>query len=185
MSRKAIQYLSLAFLFLAGCKGIQTKDEKSTRQRLESVASDYRPQENKPPLPALSTNSTLTDFLKFAMLTQPKVEAAYYDWSASVERITTARSRPDPQLTFQMDIENIVSSVMPGFMVNFPGAGKLRAAAQIASAESQSKYFNFESAVLETAYAVKRTYYQIEFLDERIRVNRATLDLLSRSEERR
>jgi outer membrane protein TolC len=111
------------------------------------------------------------------------VEAAYYDWNASVERITAARSRPDPQLTFQMDIENIVSSVMPGFMVNFPGAGKLRSAAAIASAESEAKYFVFESAILESAYEVKRAYYQLHFLDEKIRVNRATLELLGELEK--
>src|SRR6267154_6020068 len=159
ISRNAIWYVSLGLLFLAGCKGMATKDETAARQQFQTVARDYRPEDGKPALPVLTTNSTLGDLLKFAMLNQPQVEAAYYDWSASVERITTARSRPDPQLTFQMDIENIVSSVMPGFMVNFPGAGKLRAAAAIASAESEAKYFTFQSTVLETAYDVKRAYY--------------------------
>ncbi len=182
-SNNAIKCFSLALVFLAGCKGIQTKDERVARQQLQNVASEYRPQDHKPALATLSTNSTLTDFLKFAMLNQPKVEAAYYDWSASVERITTARSLPDPQFTFQMDIENIVSSVMPGFMVNFPGAGKLRAAAGIASAESQAKYFAFESAILQSAYEVKRVYYQLHFLDDKIRVNRTTLELLSELEK--
>jgi outer membrane protein TolC len=82
-----------------------------------------------------------------------------------------------------MDIENIVSSVMPGFMVNFPGAGKLRSAAAIASAESDAKYFAFEGAILESAYEVKRAYYQLHFLDEKLRVNRATLELLGELEK--
>jgi outer membrane protein TolC len=182
-SRNAIWSVSAGLLLLAGCKGVPTKDEKAARQQLQTVARDYRPEHRKPVLPTLTPNSSLGDFLKFAMLNQPKVESAYYDWSASVERITTARSRPDPQITFQMDIENIVSSVMPGFMVNFPGAGKLRAAGAIASAESQVKYFTFETAVLETSYEVKRAYYQLHYLEERIRVNRATLELLSELEQ--
>jgi cobalt-zinc-cadmium efflux system outer membrane protein len=182
-SRNVVWCLSLGVLYLAGCKGMPTKDEKSARQQLQRVASDFRPEDRKSVLPSLTTNSSLSDFLKFAMLNQPKVESAYYDWSASIERITTARSLPDPQITIQMDIENIVSSVMPGFMVNFPGAGKLRAAAAIASAESQSKYFTFESAILETTYEVKRAYYQLYFLEERLRVNRATLELLSELEK--
>lgn len=182
-SNSAIKCLSLAILFLAGCKGIQTKDEKIARQQLQNVTGEYRPHDQKPALPTLTTNSALADFLNFAMLNQPRVEATYYDWSASVERITTARSLPDPQFTFQMDIENIVSSVMPGFMVNFPGAGKLRAAATVASAESQAKYFAFESAVLETTYEVKRAYYQLHFLEDKIRVNQATLELLGELEE--
>jgi outer membrane protein TolC len=51
-------------------------------------------------------------------------------------------------------------------------AEKLRVGAQIASAESQGKYFTFQAAVLESAFAVKRTYYRLYFLTEKIRVNR-------------
>jgi outer membrane protein, heavy metal efflux system len=182
-NRNAVWFVSISLLLFAGCKGVPTKEEKAAREQLRTVARDYRPEDHKPALPTLTTNSSLSDFLKFAVLNQPSVAAAYYDWSASVERITTARSRPDPQLTFQMDIENIVSSVMPGFMVNFPGAGKLRAAAAIASGESQARYFTFETAILETTYEVKRAYYQLHFLEDRLRVNRATLELLSELEK--
>src|SRR5689334_8730157 len=100
-SRNAIWSVSAGLLLLAGCKGVPTKDEKAARQQLQIVARDYRPEHRKSVLPALTPNSSLGDFLKFAMLNQPKVESAYYDWSASIERITTARSRPDPQITFQ------------------------------------------------------------------------------------
>jgi outer membrane protein, heavy metal efflux system len=113
------------------------------------------------------------------MLNQPKVEAAFYDWQASIERITQARSLPDPQLTFQMDIQNIVTSIMPGLMAAVPWPAKLRAAAEAASAESQGKYFAFQSAVLASAFEFKRAYYQLYFLEEKIRVNKDTLGLLS------
>ena len=170
-------------LLLAGCKGIQTAGEKEGRRNARSVGASYRPHGQKPQLPSLSADSSLSNFLAFAMLNQAKVEAAYYDWAASIERITQARSLPDPQLTFQMDIANIVSSVMPGLMMNFPGPGKLRAGAEVASAESRSKYFTFQSAVLESAFAVKRAYYQLYFLTEKVRVNRETLRLLTDLEE--
>src|SRR5947209_19801540 len=102
---------------------------------------------------------------------------------ASIERITVERSLPDPQLTFQMDIQEVVTSLMPGVMMSFPGAGKLRAAAAIASADSQAKYFNFETLTLESAYEVKRAYYQLHFLEEKIRVNQENLGLLSDLEQ--
>jgi outer membrane protein TolC len=171
--------LALAALTLAGCKGIATKGEKAARGQAEAAARDYRPHGEKPALPALTSDSGLSNYLAFAMLNQPKVEAAYYDWLASVERITQARSLPDPQLTFQMDIQNIVTSVMPGLMGTIPWPGKLRAGAEIASAESQSRYFAFQSAVLTSAFDVKRAYYQLYFLAEKIRVDRETLQLLS------
>src|SRR5205823_14515278 len=104
-----------------------TRGEKEARQQIQEKALTYRPGGRRPILPPLSTNSGLADFLAFAMFNQPIVEAAYHDWAASVERITTARSLPDPQITFQMDIQNIVTSLMPGLMMSYPGPGKLHA----------------------------------------------------------
>jgi len=78
-------------------------------------------------LPKLTSESRLNDFVLFAMLNRPAVAAAYYDWTASVQRITVERSLPDPRLTFQSDISNMVMSLMPGLMMDFPGPGKLKA----------------------------------------------------------
>jgi outer membrane protein TolC len=169
----------MAFVLLAGCKGFPAKDEKAARKQAGSVSATYRPNGQKPALPVLSTNSGLSNYLAFAMLNQPKIEIAYYDWLASIERITEARSLPDPQLTFQMDIQNVVTSIMPGVMGAIPWPDKLRIGAQVASAESQSKYFAFQSAVLSSAFDVKRGYYQLYFLEEKIRIDRETVQLLS------
>lgn len=181
-SRRWLVFSASALLgvaLLAGCKGIPTKSEKAARQQAQEVAKDYRPRGEKPALPELGADSSLSNYLAFAMLNQPRVETAYYDWLASVERITQARSLPDPQLTFEMDIQNIVMTIMPGIMGSIPWPDKLRVAAQVASAESQSRYFTFQSAVLSSAFDVKRAYYQLYFLSEKIRVDRETLQLLS------
>jgi outer membrane protein, heavy metal efflux system len=168
----------LFVVLLAGCKGRVQPAERAARQDLAAVSGRFRPEGRKPSLPVLTTNSNLGDFLTFALLNQPSVEAAYYEWAASVERITSARSAPDPQLTFQMDIQNAVTSIMPGLMANFPWLGKLRLGAEVASAESQAKSYTFQAAVLKSAFDVKRAYYQLYFLAEKIRVNRENLDLL-------
>jgi outer membrane protein TolC len=70
-------------------------------------------------------------------------------------------------------------SLMPGLMMDFPGPGKLKWAANVASAESQAKYFAFESSVLQTAFALKRSYYQLYFLNGKVSVNQQTLNLLA------
>lgn len=171
--------LALTSVVLTGCKGIPTKAERAAREDLMTVRKLYQPQHQRSALPALQMNAPLSNYLAFAMLNQPKVEAAYYDWLASIERITLARSMPDPQLTFQLDIQNIVTSIMPGLMGNIPWPDKLRVAAQTASAESQSRYFAFQSTVFRSAFDVKRAYYQLYFLAEKIRVDRETLQLLS------
>lgn len=175
-------FIIVGFL-LAGCKGVPTKSERAARQQIQSVTATYRPNGQKPALPLLTADSSLSNYVLYAMLNQPKVEAAYYDWAASVERITIARSWPDPQFTFQMDIQNAVTSVMPGLMGSIPWPSKLRVSAEIASAESQAKFTTFQSSVLETAFEVKRAYYQLYFLQEQLRVNRETLRLLGQLEQ--
>jgi outer membrane protein TolC len=167
-----------AAILLPGCKGVPVKGEKEARQQAEEVSRTYRPNGQKPALPTLTTNSGLADFLTYALLNQPRVEAAYFDWVGSVERITVQRSLPDPQLTFQMDIQEVVTSIMPGLMMSFPGFGKLRAAGAGAVAASQGGYFTFKAASLESAYQVKSAYYRLYFLEEKIRVNRENLAIL-------
>ena len=162
----------LAMWLLSGCQGHPTRDESKARREAQEVSRTYRPQGHKPPLPVLTTNSSLGDLLTYGLLNQPAVEAAYYDWLAAVERITTARSLPDPQVTFQMDIQNAVTSIMPGLMVFFPAPGKLRAGAEVATAESQARYAAFQTAVLRSASEVKRAYFQLHFLAEKLRVDR-------------
>jgi outer membrane protein, heavy metal efflux system len=168
----------MATLALIGCVGIRTPGEKAARSDLQRIETQFRPDGFKPALPNLSTNSPLQDYLQFAALNQPQVEAAYFDWAAFVQRITVERSLPDPRLTFEADIADVVMTLMPGFMFDLPGPGKLRAAADVATAESQAAYFKFAQAVLQSAYNLKRAYYQLHFLQQRIAVNRQTLDLL-------
>ncbi len=165
-------------LIVAGCKGIQTKGERAAKHDLNTVADIYRPGNLKPALPALLPDAGFSNFLAYALLNSPSVEAAYYNWFASVESITTERSLPDPQITFQSDIMDIVKTVMPGFMQEFPGPGKLRARAAVATAQSQAKYFAFENAALQTAFDLKRAYYELHFLDARLKINRETFSLL-------
>ena len=68
-------------LLLTGCAGTPIRSEKETRAQAYSVAAGYRPGDQKPSLPVLTTDSSLGDYLTYAMLNQPRVEAAYYDWT--------------------------------------------------------------------------------------------------------
>lgn len=167
-------------LLAAGCRGTPTAGEKAARQDLAAVtarlpaahAHDYS-------LPALTPDSSLSNYLACALLNSPAVAAAYDDWAASVERITIERSLPDPKLTFQAYIQDSLTSLMPGLMQDIPGPGKRNAAAGVAAAESQAQYFAFESALLQAAFDFKSAYFNLHFLDERLHLNRALLALLA------
>jgi len=142
----------------------------------------YRPGDAKPTLPSLAADSPLSDCLRFAMLNNPKVEAEYYAWAASVERITGARSLPDPRITFEADITSMLETVMPGLMIDLPGPGKLRAAGNVAAGEARASYFGFETEVLRTAMALKSAYFRLHFLEDTLRAQRETLALLQELE---
>ena len=172
-----------AGLLLAGCKGIAPQSERKAKADLAAVTQAFRPGERQATLPTLATNAPLEAFLTYAMLNQPRVEAAYYDYAAAVQRITVERSLPDPRLTLELDIQDVVTTVMPGLMTDLPWLKKLRIRADVASAESRAKYFAFETAVLQTAFEVKRPYYQLYFLNERLRINAETLALLGQLEQ--
>lgn len=162
-------------LILAGCKGVPTAGERAARAKFKPVAEQFTAP--RPPLPQ-GTNVTLADLLSFALLNQPKVAAAYFDYAASVERITLERSLPDPRLTFEMDIQDVVMTLMPGLMIEVPWVQRLRVRADAASAESEAKYRLFEQAVMQTAFDVKRAYYQLYFLEHRLAVLSETSQLL-------
>lgn len=168
----------LAAALLAGCAGKPIASERQARSDLENVRSVYRPGDAKPNLPFLTTESPLADYLRYAILNNPRVEASYYAWASSVERITSARSLPDPRLTFEADITDLLEAVMPGLMLDLPGPGKLRAAGDVATAESRVGYFDFERQVLAAAYATKSAYIRLHFLSDTIRVQREAFALL-------
>lgn len=176
-SASAVAFVALSSL-LMGCVGIQTRGERDSREQVQKVLSKYRPVDAAPVLPKLVNGGSPETFVRFAIYNHPQVEAAYYGWLASVEKITRDRSLPNPQVTFQSDIAKMVMAVMPGLMMNFPGPGKLRAAANVATAESSRKYFQLETAVLQVAYAFKKSWYDLRLADERIRVNEDLVTLL-------
>lgn len=182
-ARATVGPLTLAAFALTACTGSPAPGEERARAALTEVGDAFRPADGKPALPALTAQSPLADFLYVGMLRNPRVAAAYYAWAAAVARITVARSLPDPRLTFELDITRMVEALMPGLMADLPGPGKLRAAGQAAVAESWASYFAFEVEILRTALMVKSAYYRLYFLEESVRVQRATLALLGDLEQ--
>lgn len=175
-----------AVLLFSGCTGTPTRHEQAARQDLQETTRRYRPQEAKPPLPKLTETSGLPELLEFALLNNPRAEAAFHDWAAAVEDITTSRSLPDPMLTFSADISrgvpNLSATLMSDPMSSWPGPGKLPLKAEAAYGDALKKRAVFENELLATALEVKRAYYQTWVLEEQIRWTRNILALLDEIE---
>lgn len=169
----------LVALALCACRGTPTEGERRARADVATVRERYRPEDARPELPPLDPRAPLATWLAHAMLTHPRVEAAYQSWLAEVERITLARARPEPRLTFELDVMSVVETLMPGLMLDLPRAGELAAMADISAAEAEAGYARFVAAVLQTAYATKVAWFRLHFLDETLRVQREALALLA------
>lgn len=176
--RRPLVLLAAACCMAGSCVGIRHPGERDSREQVQKVRDQYRPQEVAVGLPKLNAGGAPETFVRYAICRHPRVEAAYDEWLASVEKITRERSLPDPRLMFETDIAKVIVALMPGLMLDFPGPGKLRAAANAATAESGMKYFQFETAVLQVAYDFKKAWYELRLVDERIRVNREMVTLL-------
>jgi outer membrane protein, heavy metal efflux system len=68
-------------------------------------------------------------------------------------------------------------------MMDFPGPGKLKAAANVATAEVEAKYLGFELSVLQTAFALKKAYYELHFLGAKVGINQEMLGLTGEIEK--
>lgn len=162
---------------MASCTGIPLDAETRLRAARGEWATAFGETAAGERVP-LGKAPSFEDCLRHAMLRRPAVRAAYLEWAASVEAVTVERSLPDPKLTFEADIASLVMAAMPGLMIDLPGPGKLRTRGEAAGAESEMAYHRLESAVLRTAYDVKKAAYEWRLAEDRLRVSRETVGLL-------
>lgn len=170
--------LSMGF---AGCVGRPIAGEREARSQMAAVARDLAIAPAPAPiqLAPLTASATHADVLKFAVLNSPKVHAAYYEWVRAVERITVERSLPDPKLSFEADISDMIESLMPGLMVDLPGPRKVALAGAMAEAEARVKFHQLGVEIQGVAFTVKKAYYQLYFLDTQVAVNRRSAELMT------
>lgn len=178
--RGGLVLLSVGF---AGCVGRPIAGETEARRQTGAVGQQLAIESPTAELPKLSANSGHAEILRFAVLNSPKVRAAYFEWARAVQRITVERSLPDPRLTFEADITDMVESLMPGLMVDLPGSRKLALAGAMAAADAQVNFHQFAVEIQQVAFAVKKAYYQLYFLDTQVAVNRRSAELMTDFEQ--
>lgn len=155
------------------------KDRSYRSSRLETAATE----EPTVAEPRLDGSSTLGDYLAYAALNNPGLEAAFNRWKAAVERVPQVTSLPDPRFTYRYFIREVETRVGPqkqalGLSQTFPWFGKLAlrgdAAAEAANAERQ----RYEAIKLALFYEVKDAYFEYYYLGRAIEVVRENLELI-------
>ena len=149
-------------LLLAGCVSA-SREEQAAREQVRQTGAQLHPAGGRPDLPVLTADSSLADYLRYALLNHPQVEAAYDDWRGAVLAIAPARALPDPQFTFQADIAETVTSFMPGLMFDFMAPGKRAAMGREATAASNVAYRTYTAAVLRVAADVRKAWIELAY----------------------
>lgn len=168
---------------LAGCTLAPSSAEKTAREQVAQIGNTLRPAAQKPALPELRPDSPLGEFVRFAVLSHPQVEAAYYDWRASVSAIAPTRALRDPQFTFEADVSETLMTFMPGLMFDIMTPGKRRAMASEMTATSVVAYRTYVTTVLRVASDARKAWIELAFIDEAIRLQESSVGALERSLE--
>lgn len=173
--------LLTAGTLLAGCVSTSSPAEQTALKKTQHVAEALSLDGKQKVLPTLRTDSSPDDFLRYALLKHPAVRAAFHDWHASAREILPARSLPDPQLTFEADIADMVMTLMPGVMFDFMAPGKRAAMGREATAVSEVAYRNYVTTVLRTAAGVRKAWIELAYVEQLSRLRDTNLALLDQS----
>jgi len=133
-------------------------------------------------LPEVSKTSGLNEYLRYAALNNPGLEAAFNRWKAALERVPQVRSLPDPRFTYQYYIEQVETRVGPqrqsvAAAQTFPWFGKLRLRGGIALEAANAERERYELAKLRLFYRVQNAYYELAYLTRAVAIVRENRDL--------
>lgn len=147
----------------------------------EAPASDAR-------LPQLTEDSTLSDYLAYASLNNPGLEAAFHKWKAALEDVPQVKALPDPKFEFQYWIREQAMRdgdvrFIYGLSQEVPWLEKLRLRADVAALEAKAAYRRFESERLKLFDAVKESYFEYQYLLRAIQINEQNLQQLTSIED--
>ena len=134
-------------------------------------------------LPELHAESTLSDYLTYAALQNPGLEAAFNRWQAALQKVVQAKSLANPKLSYVVFMREVETRVGPqeqkfGLSQQFPWFGKLRLRGDVATSAANAAYQQYQSRKLRLIFEVKNTYYEYYYLDRAIAITDDNLKLL-------
>ena len=136
-------------------------------------------------LPELRAGSPLADYILYASLSNPGLQAAFHRWTAALDRVPQARALPDPQLSYSVFVRREqVNPTRQEFVLSqtFPWFGKRGLAARAASEAANAERQRFEAARLALRDEVQAAWHECRYLGRAIEVVEGNVQLLRRLE---
>jgi cobalt-zinc-cadmium efflux system outer membrane protein len=179
---------ALVLVLLTGCASLRETRALNELYRLEADAYTQGDVSTSGGGPDLSEDATLSDYLAYAAINNPGLEAAFSEWKAALERIPQVRALPDPRFTYVHYIQSVETRVGSqeqsyALVQTFPWLGKLKRQGEMALREAEAVRQRYEAAKLSLFYQVKHAYYEYYYLGRAIAVMEANIMLVSNLEE--
>lgn len=142
---------------------------------------------DKPRLPELDSTSQLSDYLAYAALNNPGLEAAFNRFKAALEQVPQVKALPDPKFNYKYFIEEVETRVGPqrqsiGLSQAFPWFGKLDLRAGVATQAANAARQRYEATKLKLFFEVKDAYYEYYYLTKSIAVTKENISLIKHLE---
>jgi outer membrane protein TolC len=140
-----------------------------------------------PTLPELTESSKLSDYLAYAALNNPGLEAAFNRWKAAVERIPQVKALPDPRFNYLYYVQEVETRVGPqrhgfGIAQVFPWFGKLELRGNVATEAAHAARKRYEAVKLKLFFEVKNAYYEYYYLAKSVTINKENVNLVKHLE---
>jgi len=165
---------SLAVTLIFGCASSREKQAfldlaKVEKTQYVSENHTYTPQN----LPTLNEESVISDYLAYAALNNPGLEAVFNRWKATLLKVPQVRTLPDPNFTYAYFIKEVETRVGPQrhkFELSqmFPWYGKLTLKGNIALEAANAEGQRYQSEKLKLFFEVKDAYYEYYYLSRAI-----------------
>jgi len=130
-----------------------------------------------------SVTDSLAAYLEIAAKNNPAVLQKYNEYQAALQKVPQVGSLPDPELSlgvFLSPMELVSGNQVADIrlMQMFPWFGVLKNAKDEMSLMAKANFESFRDAKLQVFYDVQRTWYELQKLEQDIRIAEKNLEIL-------
>ena len=179
-----LSYFGGAAILWSGCSSLPDKLGNNTTAGLVPRGEASELNSSAPaPRSDLPAEASLVDYLRYAALNNPGLEAAFYRWKATLERVAQVTALPDPTLSYGYFVEQVETRVGPqrqrfGIAQTFPWFGKRTLRGKGAEAEVSRAYASYEQAKRQLFFEVTDAYVELFYLREAVQRTEESIELI-------
>ena len=135
------------------------------------------------PISVSSQTDSLMQYLAIAAKNNPNVLQKYNEYQAAMQKVPQVGSLPDPELSigvFLSPMEVLAGKQVADFrlMQMFPWFGVLKNGKDEMSLMAKANYESFRDAKLQVFFDVQRTWFELQKLQQNIRISEKNIDIL-------